>query len=321
MSLLETILAANLAVVTIVVLVQATQIALRKSHDGARRHAAHQTALSAEQILRASLLPGGRPPCPAGTKPWRVVNHAGKDYWLRIYRGPAEILPHNGSSAAEVQTIGVKAGDRVAGNDVLVLRQVDAPVAVRYHDASGGYFILEHSAGFRQGDIGVVCDNNVRALFQVTRVGNNGLRAAYSSGYMVRPGNCAAAFSVPGGCGSMPYTFDGAVVMRYRAVAFYIGNGHHKGDLSLFRKDLLLRRSSKKGVLAYMSSSEVLTGVRSLSAAVITRHGKRVEHRHVSTGGEALGLAVEIMIGDTSSAVSHPQAGKPVMRHAFSMAL
>lgn len=322
MTLPEILLAAGLGTTVVAVLSQAMELALRKSRDETSRHHAHQIAVSAEQLLRAAIPTAASAPCPRNSRRWYAVSDHKKDYWSRIFRGAAEVLPHDSAGAKAVHATGTDGGDRVAGHDVLVLRHVRVPVAVEQHNTGRGLFVLSNDAGVRRGDLALVCDGGTQALFQVTRVAQNGLHLFYRVDDTVRPGNCAGIFGAPDGCGENTLTFDGAVVMRYNAVAFFIGNGHHKGDLSLFRKDLLLR-SSGDDVLAYMVGSEVLTGVRSLKAAVIIRRGRdnrhiaRMSREDVAEGDTALGLAIELTTG--SGASDTPDNN--TLHHAFEVAL
>ena len=318
-TLLEVVLAAALTALIALLLSQMALRGLASARSEQLSDRAHAVALSAEQLVRAHAFAGMQSPCPQSATRVNAVHRNAHQYWLDGWGGGAEVLASNSAATNAVKPLGVKAGMRAAGNDVLILRRVGAPGVVVSHDLAAGRFVLSGDAGdkFRAGDLAVVCDASTAVFFQITGV--NGRTINYANIASVKPGNRAGALHSQRECGKSICSFNGALIGRYYSVAFYIGTGH-SGNLSLFRKTLVVRRSAVLGILPYMLGSEVLGGVRHLSAEVVAHTSDTfiVSGAGTSVVGNIVGLHTRIAVnaGDVVNKTENHNA-----IHSFSVAL
>ncbi|KFN51128.1 hypothetical protein P873_04315 [Arenimonas composti TR7-09 = DSM 18010] len=142
----------------------------------------------------------------------------------------------------------------VAGSDMLEVMAATAPSALVTDHSPPNIRVNSSTHGISTGDLVMVCDNRLAAIFQATVTG-----AVISHSASGNPGNTNANLGIAIGAGT-PTAFvfnDNAVLSRLSAARWYVApNG--RGGNSLFRRSL--RGGSPAGEVV----EEVVEGVRDM---------------------------------------------------------
>ncbi len=281
---------------------------MQSAHNAAENRSAVAQKLIVARRALADSVAGIMPACAGKARHFNLMTAAASaPFWLKPFESTLRVVgaddPPDGLKA-----VGRRAGERRAQSDVLIVRAAALPaVSVSGHATATRAFVVSDTAGFKPGDVALVCDEHAAVLFQVTDVGAHSL--GYAGG-AARPGNCPGAFAA-GGC-ARDYRFSGnAVGARYTASVFYVGVGKSGDGFSLYRQRPVVVRSGATRRLR-LSTEEIITGVRRIDADVVVRQGGRLRYAKAGGGDSFFALAVEAVV----SGHNDPGGGE---RHAFAI--
>lgn len=220
-------------------------------------------------------------------------------FWLRPFESTVRVYAGSEKPTGMKKT-GGRPGERRADSDFLVIRGAVLPaVAVTGHTAAGSFRVSD-TAGFKNGDVALVCGEQASVLFQIAGIGGSSLRY---SGDGVAPGNFAFG--------------GGAIATRYTASVFYVGVGKSGDGFSLYRRRLPDENSDAKRRSTLLNAEEIVTGIRRIAARVVVRDGDRFRYAKSDYGaGEPFAIEIEAVIAARAGL-----ADDDGERHAFTLAL
>lgn len=196
-----------------------------------------ENARIAFELMAFDLRQAGGTPCGRLTKVANVINTSTAMPWFTTgVRGYESNQSIGGTSA----------GNRSDGTDALTYGLASSTgVAVENHEAgNSAQFKLNTTAhGLVDGDIAMICDNNLAAILQITNVNDSTRTVVHNTGNSVNPGNCVkklvpdttcadtavtSSASAPDTCGVIEsgsyYEFcKNSVLVKYESALWFVG--------------------------------------------------------------------------------------------------
>ena len=153
-----------------------------------------ENARIAFELMAFDLRQAAGTPCGVLTKTTNVINPSASMPWfttgLRGYEG--------GQS-----TGGTAASNRVEGTDALIYGlPSNTGVVVTKHTAGGSaqFKVNTNDHDLSDGDVAMVCDNNLAVVFQVTNVNDSNNTVVHNTGNSHSPGNCSVKYVAGASC-------------------------------------------------------------------------------------------------------------------------
>ena len=177
------------------------------------------------------------------------------------YEGGVSTFP------TDLPAVGTSSGDRVAGTDaVVILRGGDETYKINNHVPTSATFFLNDLHTLGDGDIALVCDGENAAILQLTNVQSTNITIVHNTG-TATPGNCSKSLGGNGCDCSDTTCFEdhafgpGSQLVKFEAMAYYIGISSYGDSRSLYRRRLDIDNATKS--IAFQAE-ELLEGIESM---------------------------------------------------------
>lgn len=211
------------------------------------------------ELMARSLREAGGNPCGAKAVS-NVVENSGTTWWANWAANA--IRGYDNTAVSPAVSIGTGTAQRVSGTDTLILMSGgDSGVSVVSHNPTAAEFKVSTKAhGFQDGDILMVCDERLAAIFQTTNASDSNVTIVHNTGNTVSPGNCSKGLGYPTDCSSTigrTYSFEGnGFIVKLASEAWFIGN-NARGGRSLFRSSPVVDYADPKNLPGVVATEVV----------------------------------------------------------------
>lgn len=204
-----------------------TNEALADVQDGSR---------VAFEIMARDIRDAGLTGCGNSGRVGNILTNRTTDWWANWNNTIV-----GGTAADAAVAVGTGAGERIAGNDSLMLLGASGPTSsVATYDFSAGSFTLsESNANLQAGDLFVVCDPDHAVVAQAATY--NDATRTLTFAKSGTPGNCSTGLGFPTDCAATgnDYQFKiNSQITKLAATDWYIG-ANPEGGSSLYRRTLI----------------------------------------------------------------------------------
>ncbi len=232
-----------------------------------------ENARVAFEMMSRDVREAGATPCAKNLPMGNVLKDPTTRWWTNWGDGLHGYDNASTSTAFKVDTVsnnvvaGTDAVDIMTGSAYPGLTIVDNDPDADTNSANFKLNQKPSGAGFKDGDIVLVCDYRQASILQITNVQDTSATVVHNTGGSQSPGNCSKGLGVPTDCSSTNgnrYEYGtNSLLVKLLAVRWYVGTNANGGK-SLYRASLQTQGSNATTV-----REEVIDGVTSLKVAYL----------------------------------------------------
>ncbi|HEY0661439.1 MAG TPA: PilW family protein [Lysobacter sp.] len=224
-----------------------------------------ENARVAFEMMSRDVREAGGTPCAKNLPVGNVVKGSATRWWTNWGNG---LQGYDNASANADFKIEAASNNVVANTDALDVLSGSAMSGLTVvdndpdADTNSANFKLNQKpgdAGFKDGDLVMVCDYRQASLLQITNVQDTSATVVHNTGGSQSPGNCSKGLGVPTDCTStngMRYEYgSNSLLVKLLAARWYVGTNTN-GGRSLYRAAL-----NAQGGNAGVTREEVIDGV------------------------------------------------------------
>lgn len=223
-----------------------------------------ENARVAFEMMSRDVREAGGTPCAKNLPVGNVIKDSATRWWsnwgdgLRGYDNASTSVPFKVDAVSNNVVANTDALDILSGSAMAGLTVVDNDPDADTNSANFKLNQKPAEAGFKDGDLVMVCDYRQASLLQITNVQDTTATVVHNTGGSQSPGNCSKGLGVPTVCDTNGTRYEygtNSLLVKLLAARWYVGSNGN-GGRSLYRAVL-----SAQGGNAATSTEEVIDGV------------------------------------------------------------